>query len=44
MTFFLAAGLLCALVIAGTYLGDPTYRPDRDPGRWQTTTTKETRP
>jgi len=40
MTILLGAGVILALVVASTYIGDPTYRPDRDPGRWQTTITQ----
>lgn len=41
MSFLLGAALVAAFAIAGTYFGDPFYRQDRDPGRWQTTVQKE---
>lgn len=44
MTFLLGAALLIALAVAGTYIGDPTFRPDRDSGHWQTTIHEETNP
>lgn len=34
MSFALCALLLAAFAFGGAAVGDPTYRPDQDPGRW----------
>ena len=38
MSFILYAALLGVLAFGGTVIGDPTFRPEHDPGHWQTTT------
>lgn len=45
MSFIVCAVLLAAFSFGGAYVGDPTFRPDRDPGSWSITiiTTEETR-
>lgn len=40
MTFLLYAAAFAVLAFGATYIPDPTFRPDRDPGHWQTTVTK----
>ena len=42
MTFLLLAVVFAALAFGGAAVGDPTFRPDRDPGHWQTTVRHET--
>lgn len=37
MSFLLCAVLLGAFAFGGAAIGDPTFRPDQDPGRWQVT-------
>ncbi len=35
MSFLLCAALLIAFAFGGAAIGDPTFRPDLDPGSWQ---------
>lgn len=37
MSFLVGALLLAALAFGGAYVGDPTFRPDQDPGSWSVT-------
>ena len=37
MTFLLYAAAFAVLAFGGAYIGDPTFRPDRNPGHWHTT-------
>lgn len=37
MSFLLYAVLLGVFAFGGAVIGDPTFRPDRDPGHWKTT-------
>lgn len=37
MTILIGAAAIVGIAVLGSWVGDPFFRPDRDPGHWQTT-------
>lgn len=41
MTFLATIALFAGLALCGAWIGDPTFRPEHDPGHWHTTVEKD---
>lgn len=41
MSFLAVVVILAVFSIGGSYVGDPTFRADQDPGHWRTTASAE---